>query len=148
MAPEEVLNFSPNPNSNLPPPLFGANGSNGNDSWRKKTLGSMVYGLSVAASAIVVTAGYNIATEEGRGLINRLRSTRALRKERNDAVLCAMLATELPVEVIRHIEGQRDAFRAAIALTLDEDVDKEIRRQLRACLRELYDTSAARTHTP
>src|SRR3954453_19663036 len=108
-----------------PPSPYG--GVNGSPKLRDVSLGSMAYGLGIAASAIAITAGYNIATEEGRGLLSRLRHTRSQRRDRNSTVLCALLASDLPVEIIRYLEGKRNVFHAAIQLSLDPEVPIESR---------------------
>jgi hypothetical protein len=106
------------------------------------TLGVMAKGFAVAGAAIAITAGYQLVQEEGRSVINNIRSTRAARKARNDTVLCALLAEDdFPLDIIQFLETRRDAFRAAIQLSLDENVPSEQRSRLREALRNLYRAS-------
>ncbi|SRR5580765_1795378 len=122
---------------------------NGGDAVRRmtngKSLGSMAYAVGFAASAIVITAGYHIVSEEGRGLLSRLRSQSGMRRERNSVVLCLLLASEeIPVEAIKYLEGQRDVFRAAVKMSLNDDVPEETRKALRRTLQRLH--PAPRSH--
>jgi hypothetical protein len=123
-------------------PTASFNGSYGSSARRlmsSQSLGGMAKAMGVVAGGIALTAGYAIATEEGRSLLNRLRATRAMRRDRNSSVLCAMLATDdIPVNVIKFLEAQRDVFRAAIQLSIDPEAPTETKAALRRTLRDLY----------
>jgi hypothetical protein len=106
------------------------------------TLGNMAKAAGIVGAAIVITAGYQLAQEEGRAVINNIRSTRKARNARNDTVLCALLAEDdFPVDIIEFLRTRRDAFRSAINLTLNEAVPAEQRFRLRCALRNLYHAS-------
>jgi hypothetical protein len=105
-------------------------------------IGTMAKAVGVAAAAIVITAGYQLAQEEGRATISYLRSSRAARKARNDTVLCALLAeADFPLDIIQFLQTRRDVFRSAIQLSLDETVPEDQRLKLRQALGNLYHAS-------
>jgi hypothetical protein len=121
-------------------PIFRSTPANG--LFQQKTITGMALTLGLTVSAIVITAGHHIAVEEGRGLLNRFRSSRTMRRERNNAILCALLASDdIPVHIIKYLEEQRDVFRAAIRLSIDEEVAEDTRIALRSALRDLYTVS-------
>jgi hypothetical protein len=128
-------------------PTAAMNGSDAaNGLWRSKSLKSMALALGLTASAIVITAGHQIAVDEGRNILTRLRATRTMRRERNSAVLCALLASDdIPVDLMKHLEEERDAFRAAIRFSLDPEVPVETQAALRRTLRALYAASQHQT---
>lgn len=106
---------------------------------RSRSLGTMASAIGVIASAIVITAGYTVVTEESRGLMTRMRASTSMRRDRNTAVLCALLAAKtIPLDLIQHLKQFRDVFDAAVSMTADPEVKPEIRTALRDALSELY----------
>ena len=59
----------------------------------------MANAVGVVVGAGMLAAGYQLAYEEGRQIIGNLRNNAAVRRiARNDAVVLALMSTELPLQ--------------------------------------------------
>jgi hypothetical protein len=97
----------------------------------------MANAVGVVLGAGVLAAGYQIAYEEGRQIIGNVRNNAALRRARNDAVVLALLSTELPLQAQDSIRRSRDALRTAIKLVTDEGTPENYRLIIREALGRL-----------
>ncbi len=104
---------------------------------RGGSLRSMANAVGVVVGAGVLAAGYQIAYEEGRQIIGNVRNNAALRRARNDAVVLALLSTELPLQAQDSIRRSRDALRTAIKLVTDEGTPENYRLIIREALGRL-----------
>jgi hypothetical protein len=101
---------------------------------RAGSLSSMARAVGVMLGAGLLAASYHVAYEEGRAFFDALRTNGARRRNRNDAVLLVLMATELPLPAQDRIRRSRDAFRAAMALVTDLNTPEQYRTIIRTAL--------------
>jgi hypothetical protein len=97
----------------------------------------MARAVGVVVGAVLLAASYQIAYEEGRDVVRTLRANVAQRRVRNDAVVLALMTTDLPIQMQDQIRRSRDAFRAAMALVTDEATPENFRTTIREALTRL-----------
>ena len=104
---------------------------------RGGSLRSMANAVGVVVGAGMLAAGYQIAYEEGRQIIGNVRNNAAVRRARNDAVVLALMSTELPLQVQDSIRRSRDALRTAMKSVTDEGTPENHRLIIREALGRL-----------
>lgn len=104
---------------------------------RGGSLRSMANAVGVVVGAGMLAAGYQLAYEEGRQIIGNLRNNAAVRRARNDAVVLALMSTELPLQAQDSIRRSRDAVRTAMKLVTDEGTPENDRLMIREVLGRL-----------
>ncbi len=97
----------------------------------------MANAVGVVVGAGMLAAGYQLAYEEGRQIIGNLRNNAAVRRARNDAVVLALMSTELPLQAQDSIRRSRDAVRTAMKLVTDEGTPENDRLMIREVLGRL-----------
>ena len=97
----------------------------------------MANAVGVVLGAGALAASYQIAYEEGRQIIGNMRNDAAVRRARNDAVVLALVSTELPLQAQDSIRRSHDALRAAIKLVTNEGTPENYRLIIREALGRL-----------
>ena len=70
-------------------------------------------------------------------IIGNLRNDAAVRRTRNDAVVLALMSTELPLQAQDSIRRSRDALRTAMKLVTNEGTPENDRLMIREALGRL-----------
>ena len=105
------------------------------------TLPSMARAVGVVGGAGILAASYQIAYEEGRTFIQTIRTAFAARRDRNNAVVCALLSADLPLDVLAGLRRARDAFSKAIDMSVDRGIPEDIRKKIGTTLINLMQKS-------
>jgi hypothetical protein len=111
---------------------------------RGRTIPSMAKALGVVVTASVLAASYQIAIDEGRQLINGLRSASAQRQARNDAITLLLFGSPLPIELKDKLRRSRNVFQAGLRMLTDPAVAQEDRDTIHAILTEIVNGEARR----
>ena len=101
---------------------------------RGTSLPSMARAVGVALGAGLLAASYQIAYEEGRGLIHNMRVNAAHRRNRNDMILLVLLNSTLPVELQIRLLGSRDVFQLGMRMLTEETLLPEHHQIIHATL--------------
>jgi hypothetical protein len=99
-----------------------------------RTLPSMARAVGVVLGAGILAASYQLAYEEGRTIIHNVRVASAHRRQRNEAILLALLSTTVPVEMQDRLRRSRDVVSTAFAWMTRADFPIEHRTVLRDTL--------------
>ena len=108
-----------------------------------RSLAAAVKYVGVIGGAGLLAASYQIAYEEGRSFIQSFRTGVMARRDRNNAVMCALLSTELPLPVLNYLRQKRDCFSAAIDMSVNPEVDEGVRKTIGSALRSLIEAPSA-----
>jgi hypothetical protein len=101
---------------------------------RGGSLHSMARATGVVLGAGLLAATYQICHDEGQAFVHGLRVGARHRRIRNDAVMLALVATSLPLDLLAHLRRARDVFRVCLTMVIDPTTPDDHRAIIRTTL--------------
>jgi hypothetical protein len=101
---------------------------------RGGSLQSMARALGVVLGAGLLAASYQIAYDEGQAFVHSLRVSARRRRARNDAMMLALIATALPLDLLDHLHRARDVFQVCMTVLTDPSIPDDHRAIIRGTL--------------
>lgn len=101
---------------------------------RGGSLQSMARAVGVVFGAGLLAASYQIAHDEGQALVHGLRAGARHRRTRNDAMMLALVGTDLPLDLLAHLRRARDVFRTCMSMVTDPATPDDHRAIIRTAL--------------
>jgi len=97
----------------------------------------MARAVGVVLGAGILAASYQLAYEEGRTIVHNVRVASAQRRARNEAILLALMGTELPFEMQDRLRRSRNVVNTAFEWMTRADFPVEHRPHLQGVLNKV-----------